>query len=331
MADDRPTLRVERPLSRSSLLRQLELVARERPVGVARRIVAALCLCRNHILDLDRRARAAFDERTRELTARRLEVAEAVRRQEASAQLPIARQADETVQAAAARLEALLHEVRAAWEERIESCAGIEQLRAEVAAIEDGAAHRLALVCDELRETMTIAFVRMVLELSRPLRQELMRKRLEVARGRSPKLEQSFDDIRVVLPASLDKTFGALATPDVGEILTGERSLFDPLFRTLTREKRQCVTRLCARLDDIERNTMRDLYAAAVFISPLIVATFKGLVAELVAAHQRWIDALVAEEQLAWNRLCVRHAPALEQVAPIEAAEAKLAALLEAV
>jgi hypothetical protein len=67
-----------------------------------------------------------------------------------------------------------------------------------------------------------------------------------------------------------------------------------------------------------------------VFISPLIVATFKGLVAELVAAHQRWIDALVAEEQLAWNRLCVRHAPALEQVAPLEAAEGKLAALLEA-
>ena len=330
MADDRPTLRVERPLSRPSLVAQLERIAQQRPVGVARRIVAALCLCRNHILDLDRRARAAYDERTRELTARRVDVAEAVRRQEASAQLPIARQSDETVQAAAARLESLLAEVRAAWEERIDSCAGIEQLRAEVAAIEDGAAHRLALVCDELRETMTIAFVRMVLELSRPLRQELMRKRLEVARGRSPKLEQSFDDIRVVLPASLDKTFGALATPDVGEILTGERSLFDPLFRTLAREKRQCVTRLCARLDDIERNTMRDLYAAAVFISPLIVATFKGLVAELVAAHQRWIDALLAEEQLAWNRLCVRHAPALAEVAALEAAEGKLAALLEA-
>jgi hypothetical protein len=150
-----------------------------------------------------------------------------------------------------------------------------------------------------------------------------------VARGRSPKLEQSFDDIRVVLPASLDKTFGALATPDIGELLSGERSLFDPLFRTLAREKRQCVTRLRARLDDIERTTMRDLYAAAVYVSPLILATFKGLVAELVGAHQRWIDALVADEELAWQRLCVRHAPALAEVAPLEAAEGKLAALLE--
>ncbi|HEX9101651.1 MAG TPA: hypothetical protein VF997_05585, partial [Polyangia bacterium] len=199
----------------------------------------------------------------------------------------------------------------------------------EVAAIEDGAAHRLALVCDELRETMTIQFVRLVLELSRPLRDELMRKRIEVARGRSPTLEQSFDDVRVVLPASLDKTFGALATPDIGELLSGERGLFDPIFRTLAREKRGCVTRLCARLDDIERTTARDLYAAAVFVSPLLATTFKGLVAELVAAHQRWIDALVAEEELAWQKLCVRHAPALELVAPLEAAETGLAARLE--
>ena len=327
--EDRPSFALAPPLSRAALLRRLELIVAERPVAVARRIVAALCLCRNRILDLDRRARAAHEERSGELGARCLDEVDVIRREEAGAQLPIARHGEKIVQAAAARLEALLAEVRAAWQQRIDSCAGLEQLRAEVAAIEDGAAHRLALVCDELRETMTIQFVRLVLELSRPLRDELGRKRIEVARGRSPTLEQSFDDLRVVLPASLDKTFGALATPDIGELLDGERSLFDPLFRTLAREKRSCVTRLCARLDDIERTTTRDLYAAAVFVSPLIAATFKGLVSELVAAHQRWIDTLVAEEELAWQRLCVRHAPALELVAPLEAAETGLAARLE--
>jgi len=329
VADDRPTIRAAQPLTRAALLQQLQRVVDERPVAIARRIVAALCLCRNRIVDLDRRAHATHDERSRELAARRLDEADVVRGQESGAQLPIARQGEAIVQAAAARLETLLHEVRSAWQRRIESCAGVEQLRGEVAAIEDGAAHRLALVCDELRETMTIQFVRLVLELSRPLRDELMRKRIEVARGRSPTLEQSFDDVRVVLPASLDKTFGALATPDIGELLDGERGLFDPLFRTLAREKRSCVARLTARLDDIARTTTRDLYAAAVFVSPLIATTFKGLVRELVAAHQRWIDTLVAEEELAWQKLCVRHAPALELVAPLEAAEAALAARLE--
>lgn len=328
-ADERPSFRVAPPLSRAALVLQLELIADGREVALARRIVAALCLCRNHIVDLDRRARAAHDERSRELAARRVDEAEIVRREDAGAQLPIARHGEKVVQAAAARLEALLEEVRAAWQKRIESCAGLEQLRAEVAAIEDGAAHRLALVCDELRETMTIQFVRLVLELSRPLRDELGRKRMEVARGRSPTLEQGFEDLRVVLPASLDKTFGALATPDLGELLDGERGLFDPLFRTLAREKRSCVTRLAARLDDIQRTTTRDLYAAAVFVSPLLASTFRGLVAELVAAHQRWVDTLVAEEELSWQKLCVRHAPALELVAPLEAAEAALATRLE--
>ena len=80
---------------------------------------------------------------------------------------------------------------------RIGACAGIELLRAEVAAIEDGAAHRLSLVCEELREKMTVQLVRLVLEQSRSLRQELLRKRHEVARGRSPKVEETFDDMRL--------------------------------------------------------------------------------------------------------------------------------------
>ena len=65
---------------------------------------------------IHRRARAAYEERTRELAARRVDDRRGVRREEASAQLPIARHADETVQSGAARLEPLLHEVRAAWE-----------------------------------------------------------------------------------------------------------------------------------------------------------------------------------------------------------------------
>jgi hypothetical protein len=329
LGDERPVLRAQLPLAHAALVGQLQLIREQRTAALARRVVATLCLCRNRIVDLDRHARAAHDERTRELGARRVPQADTVRREESNAQLPIARHAEKIVHDAAARLEQLLQEVRAAWERRIESCAGSEQLRAEVAAIEDGAAHRLALVCDELRETLTIQFVRLVLELSRPPRHELMRKRLEVARGRSPTLEQSFDDIRVVLPASLDKTFGALVTPEIGELLTEERSLFDPLFRTLARQKRQCVTRMSARLDDIGRATTRDLYAAAVYVSPLLLGTFKGLVGELVRAHEGWIDTLVAEEELAWQKLCARHAPALELVNPLDVAETKLAALLE--
>lgn len=328
--DDAPIFHVEYPLAQAALARQLQLLCQQRDLAIARRIVATLCLCKNRILDLDVRARAAHQERARELAARRVDEADVVRREESSAQLPIARQAEQVVHDAAARLDVLLAEVRDAWQQRVDSCAGVEQLRAEVAAIEDGAAHRLALVCDELRETMTIQFVRLVLELSRPLRQELMRRRLEVARGRSPKLEQGFDDIRLVLPASLDATFGALKTPEIGELLPSERGLFDPLFRTLARQKRECATRLRARLDDIERTTTRDLYAAAVYVSPLLVATFKGLLAELVGAHRGWIDALVAEEQLAWQELCARHQPALELVEPLERAAAELAALLEA-
>jgi len=329
LGEERPVFRAAHPPGRAPLLVQLAAIRAERTVALGRRLVAALCLGRNRILELDQRARAAHDQRTRELAARTVVEAEVVKREEQGAQLPIARHAEKIVHDAAARLEQLLEEVRSAWEARIESCAGVEQLRAEVAAIEDGAANRLTLVCDELRENMTIQFVRLVLELSRPLAQELARKRFEVARGRSPALEQGFEDIRVVLPSSLDKTFGALKTPDIGELLSGERSIFDPIFRTLARQKRECVTRLGARLDDIAKTTTRDLYAAAVYVSPLLSTTLKGLVGELARAHQQWIDTLTAEEQLAWQKLCVRHAPALELVQPLEAAEAKLAALLE--
>jgi len=287
-------------------------------------------MCRNRIVDVEARARSAHDERVRELAAHRVADREALRqREESAAQLPVARQVEQIVHEAAARLERLLDEVRAAWEERVNGCAGIEQLRAEVAAVENGAAHRLSLVCDELRENMTLQFVRLVLERSRSLSQELLRKRLEVARGRSPQLEQAFEDIRVALPGSLDATFGALQAPGVGELLRGERGLFDPLFRTLAREKRDCIVRLGARLDEIAATTARDLFAAAVYVSPLVMTTFNGLVTELVTAHERWIDTRVAEEQLSWEKACARHAPALELVAPLEQHESQIARRLE--
>ena len=112
------------------------------------------------------------------------------------------------------------------------------------------------------------AGVRLVLELSRPLRQELMRRRIDIARGRSAEVEENFENIRMKLPESMDATFGALAAPELGELLSTERGLLDPIFRTLAREKRQVTARLRARLDDIEKLTVRELFAAAVYVSP---------------------------------------------------------------
>ena len=161
-------------------------------------------------------------------------------REIASAQRPVAQQLERIVDEAASELERLVEEVRRGWTARIAACEGIEMLRAEVAAIEDGAAHRLSLVCDELREKMTVQFVRLVLEQSRSLRQDLLRKRHEVARGRSPKVEETFDDLRLVLPASLDRPSPPCARPISAQLMTTERSLFDPIFSTVAREKRQC-------------------------------------------------------------------------------------------
>ena len=331
-SDSRP-LSLEPSLAPPELLRQLERIRRDRSAAIARRVTAALCLCRSRIIDAETLAQGAHEERSRALAACRVVDREALRqREEAAAQLPVARRAEQVVHDATVQLERLLDEVRAAWEERVERCAGYEQLRAEVAAVEDGAAHRLSLVCDELRETLTIQFVRVVLELSRSLSQELLRKRLEVARGRSPQLEQAFEDIRVALPASLDSTFSALQAPNVGvgELLRGERGLLDPLFRTLAREKRECIARLRARLDEIVATSARDLFAAAVFVSPLVMTAFNGLVSELIVAHEHWIDTRVAEEQLAWEQTRTRLLPALELVATLGLEEAKIARLLEA-
>jgi hypothetical protein len=177
---------------------------------------------------------------------------------------------------------------------------------------------------------MTVHFVRLVLDLSRTVRQELQHKRLEVARGGPVKLEETFEDVRVTLPATLDAAFQPLRAPGVGELLSTERGLLDPLLRTLTREKRTCMARLQARLDDIQRSTTRELYASAVFISPLLLNRFSGLIDALVGAHQRWIDAHLADEEHGFQAARARQEPALALVPALEQEEARLAALLEA-
>jgi hypothetical protein len=312
------------------LVARIERARQKRPADLARRATSALIKCRNQIVDLERRSRQTHQERINELGGRRVQDAEALRKEElASAQLPLVRHAEEIVQEGATRLERLLEEARSDWAHRVSSCGGIEQLRAEVAAIEDGAAHRLSLVCDDLRETMTLQFVRLVLERSRALRQDLLRKRMEVARGQSPKLDETFEDIRVVLPATLEETFRALRAPDLGQLMSTERGLLDPLFRTLAREKRDCLTKLGARLDEIERNTARELYAAAVYLSPLLLSTFSRAVDELIVAHERWIDARLAEEQAQFAALRERQQPALDMVARLQEHEKTLASQLE--
>jgi hypothetical protein len=332
--DQRPPLgRVDarlRPGPRNELFAHLERFRQERPAAIARQIAASLCICRDHILDLDRRARHAHEERESELSACRVDDVAAIRqRQRANARHPVARDAEKIVQEAADRLERHIKEVRRDWEERITSCASDEQLRAEVAAIENGAAHRLSIICDELRESMTIQFVRLALELSRPLRQELLHKRLAVARQTSPKLEETFEDIRFVLPQTVDETFSALRAPELGELMDAKRGFLDPLLRSLAREKQACIGRLAARLDEMERTTARQLFAAAVFLSPLLLTTFDGITDELIAAHERWIDGRVAEERLAYERAQVRNQPALDLLAPVEKMEAGLFRLLE--
>jgi hypothetical protein len=295
------------------------------PIELAHRLCQALSSCRSQILALERRAHEERDQRLKALAA--IAATQTLRqREEAAAQRPVVRHAQTIVDEAANQLERLLAEVRTAWEARIAACTAIEQLRTEVAAIEDGAAHRLSLVCDQLRETMTLQFVRLVLELARRLRQDLMARRREVARDRSPAVEEAFEDVRLVLPASLDEAFRALQAPDVGRLLTTERTLLDPIFRTLAREKRDCVARLRARLDDIQGNTTRELYASAVFLSPLLIASFGRIVDEQLTAHQRWIETAVAEAQAAFEAVTRKQRPALDLVPPLADLEAALRA-----
>src|SRR5262249_26482063 len=146
---------------------RLQELCANRTAELARSLIATLCESKNRILGLETRARHAHDESLAEAITRKPSQDD-TRRYQKEAKLAMARHAERIIQDAAAQLEALLGELRTAWEERIDSCQGMEQLQAEVAAIESGASYRLQLVCNELREKITVQAVRLVLELSRP-------------------------------------------------------------------------------------------------------------------------------------------------------------------
>jgi hypothetical protein len=321
-------IRVDDPTA--DLAGRLVQLCANRTAELARLLTATLCGCRNRILDLDRRARVSHEEHVAETLARKMRQGEA-RHQQEEAQLAMGRHAEQIIQDANAGLEKLLADVRNAWEERIASCKGMEQLRAEVAAIESGASYRLQLVCDELREKITVSAVRVVLELSRPLRQELARRRIEIARGRATDVEENFENIRMKLPETMDATFGALAAPELGELLSTERGFLDPIFRTLAREKRQVTSRLRARLDEIEKHTVRELFAAAVYLSPLLLQAFNHVVDELASVHERWVDARVDELRIANEAERAQREPALAMIEVLEEKEQTLGRMLESV
>jgi hypothetical protein len=258
------------------------------------------------------------------LTARRAHADDVRERQLAAAQRPLARDAEQIVHDAVELLERLIAELGRNWQRRIQSCTSSAQLRGEVEAIENGATHQLSLICTQVRESMTVLCARLVLELSRPLRQELLRSQLQVARGQTPLLNDAFEDVRVVLPASIDATFAELQLPQLGEILSPARGLFDPLFRTRAREQRECGRRLAAKLDEIARNTARELFAAAVYLSPLLLERLRGTIDELLRAHERWIDARLDEASAAAAASRARLMPVLELRAALQNEEERL-------
>jgi hypothetical protein len=310
---------------------RLEGLRDRHPQELVRRIIAALCSVRNEIVDLTDRARKANEQQLADLRGARVADPKTLRQREGlAARRELARQTSRVMDESAARLEKLLEDVRKAWESRLEGCSGLEQLRAEAAAVEDGAQHRLTLAYDELRESMTVQCVRLVLELTRSLRQELLQKRLAVARGSSPKTDEAFAQVRVGLPASLDTAFRALVATGVGQLLPASQGLLDPLFRTLAKTRRECLTRLRARLDEIQHDTTRELFASAVFLTPLLRNTLEGLFDELLEGHERWIADRIDDEQRRWNHERVRQQPALDLVPTIEKEEASLARVVEA-
>jgi hypothetical protein len=318
-------------LSPAGLRANLEQLRDRHPAELTRRVIAALCSARNQILDLSERARKAHEQRLADLANARIPDAEPLRQREgASAQRELARRSGPLIDEAATRLEKLLDDVRLAWESRLEGCAGVEQLRAEAAAIENGAEHRLTIAYDELREHMTLQCVRLVLDLARSFRQELVQKRLAVARGISPKTDAAFEQVRVALPATLDVAFRALVAPGVGQLMPVSQGLLDPLFRTLARSRRECLSRLRARLHDIHHDTTRELFASAVFLTPQLMKVIVGLFGELLEAHERWIGARLDEEQRQHAEVLARQQPALDLVATLAEEESSLARLLEA-
>jgi len=309
--------------SGEQLVRRLAQLEAQRPVEQTRRVAAALHALRERLVESERHERRTYQARVEALAARRTADPAGLKQRElATVQRRAAREAERIAEEAVQLLEERLGEARLAWQERISACTAVEQLRSELTTIEDGAAHRLSLVADELREAITLGAVRQVLEFSRPLRQELHAQRAAVTHGSAPHIEEAFAGLRLVLPSSLDATFDALRAT-VGALRT-PGSLLDPLFRTLDRDKRACIARLGARLDELGQTTTRELFAATVFLSPLLCETYGQLVAEMVTTHERWLDARLLEEQVAYGQACARLDPALALIPQLTHAESRL-------
>jgi hypothetical protein len=299
-----------------------------RPVEILRQLVAMAGEAERCIGEVDAQLKATHEVRVAELgRARIADKSALIAEEQANAQRRVAQETEQVTSEAAHKLEQKVREVRAAWETRIDASASIDQLRADVATIEDGAVTRLSLVCDEARELITLAAVRLILDLARPLRARLFAERAQVAKDGSPKVEERFEDLRVTLPASLEDSFKALSAPGLGELLNPS-SIFDPLFQRLPRLKKECVTRLGTRLFDIERATTRELFAATVFLSRIIVDTFGHVADEMLTAHERWIDARLVEEDLAYERARAPYRGALDLRGELVETEARLAKLV---
>jgi hypothetical protein len=322
------------PQARADLFAQLERIGREQPAAIAQRLAGGLRACREHLVTLDERARGRYQERVAALRARTVDDGGPRHKSVlAGAQLPMARGADQLVHDMVQRLEVVLRELRADWTARIDGCAAVEQLRTEVAAIEDGAAKRLSILFDELREAIAVGSTRLVLELARPLRQDLLQARATLAgEDVSPKVEETFAGLRGVLPASLEAAFGELSAPGLGSLLQEQHGLFDPLFpnRTLARDKRDCLARLGARLDEIERTTTRELFAAAVYLCPLLIDALSHVLGEVLAGHGRWLDERIDAEQVRYEEQHATYLPALALVSTLEETETRLLAQLDA-
>jgi hypothetical protein len=118
----------------------------------------------------------------------------------------------------------------------------------------------------------------------------------------------------------------------LGALLNEQHGLLDPLFRTrtLARDKRDCMARLGARLDEIERTTTRELFAAAVYLCPLLIDALSHVLGEVLAGHGRWIEERIAYEQVRYEEQHATYLPALALVTTLEQTEARLTARLEA-
>jgi hypothetical protein len=327
-SDRRLTVVVPVGSSPDELYAQIEQLRQLQPIDVARRLAASLRRCRGNVVDFDRHARHAHLERERELTASRIDTTLfGDHMSRAGAELP--REVERLLGESTRRWNQLLDEVERDWKQRTASCGGLEQLRAEVMAIEEGSAHRLSIARDELRDALTIELVRLVLQRMHPLRQLLHDRRIAVARepGASPSLDETHDEIRIALPSAVKHALEALPVPELTALMSPP-GLLSP-FRTLAREKKGCIGRLETQLGEIRR-VGNDALVGGLSIEPLVAGTLQRGAKELCAAHERWLDARLADEASAWQKLVQPLDLALELKPELERMAAALLGRVEA-